>query len=55
MSITGIMKKSPGPASFWNRPSLSTTTRSHWLAILIPLATTPATTKATTAIAAAAP
>ena len=39
------MKKSPGPASLSNRPSLRTIARSHWLAILIAPATTPATKK----------
>src|SRR5208337_4627011 len=46
-----MMKKSPGPASTWNRPSRRTITRSHWLATLTALARIEATMKATTAIA----
>src|ERR1700758_458840 len=35
LSMTGIMRKSPGPRTTWNRPSRKTTARSHWLATLV--------------------
>ena len=49
------MKNSPGPSSERNLPSRRTTTRSHWLATLIALATIEATKKLTIAIATLAP
>src|ERR1700722_11262538 len=35
MSMTGIIKKNPGPFRAWKRPSLKITALSHWSATLI--------------------
>ena len=48
--MIGTMKNKPGPSRLRNLPSLSTTTRSHWSATLIALATIEATMKLKTAI-----